>query len=85
MKTKVKKNDGKMSIARFVLQEFDTNPKIETEVLIEKVKKLNPKSKFKDTHVAWYKYQIRHGIYQERVKAGTRKELGLLRSVDKKV
>ena len=81
---KVEKSDGKISIARFVLMEFDTNPRIETKVLIEKVKKLNPQSKFKETHVAWYKYQIRHGLYQERVKPATRKELGLLRSVDKK-
>ena len=67
----------KKIIARFVLSQFDTNPDISTQELVNRVKKYVPTSKFSPTHVAWYKFQIRHGIYAKRVKSETFKKLQL--------
>ena len=74
----------KTSIASFVLATFDVKPSIGTEDLISKVKdacksgKLKVAStKFQATHVAWYRYQIRKGIYKNRVKPATLKAMAL--------
>lgn len=69
-KTEVKKP----SICQFVLTQFEKNPKIETDDLIEKVqnaakdgKLRKNKTQFSKTHVVWYRYQIRKGIYRDKV------------------
>ncbi len=72
----------KDSIATFVLAQYDLNPKIGTNDLISKVLEFKSTSKFNAKHVAWYRSQIRHGIYKERVNQETRNVLGLLRSTD---
>ena len=72
------------SIAKFVLMQFDIKPSISTSDLIEKVQTAAKKSafnqkvtRFQASHVAWYRYQIRKGIYQKRVKPATVKALAL--------
>ena len=74
----------KKSIASFVLATFDVKPSIGTEDLISKVKDACKKgvlkaasTKFQATHVAWYRYQVRKGIYKTRVKPATLKEMSL--------
>lgn len=53
----------KMSITQLVLNTFRKDPEITFEGMTEKVLKLNPKSAWKGSHFAWYKYQIREGRY----------------------
>lgn len=72
------------SISKFVLNEFEKDPSIGTVELIERVQKASKEgrvtkkdSKFSKTHVAWYKYQIRKGIYRDKVSPEMRKELSL--------
>ena len=64
-KTEVKeeKKQKKMSITQLVLNTLRKDPEITFEGMTEKVLKLNPKSAWKGTHFAWYKYQIREGRY----------------------
>ncbi len=81
---KDKKIVEKVSIAKFVLSMFDVDPSIGTQTLIDKVLKACKdgilkvsETKFQSTHVAWYRYQIRKGIYKNRVKPETLKGMKL--------
>lgn len=51
------------TISTFVVGEFSRDPKIATDELIKRVRSKFPWSKFQNSHVVWYKYQIRHGRY----------------------
>lgn len=62
-KTIKQKKEKKISITQLVLNTFRKEPEITYEGMTEIVLKHNPASKWKGTHFAWYKYQIREGRY----------------------
>ncbi len=66
MRAKAKKEKSKApvkTITALVLKLFKVDPTIKSKVMIEKVKKDFPKSKFQLSHYSWYKYQIKNEKY----------------------
>ena len=57
------KSQSRPTITRHVLDVLSSNPTIGTIELIDSVVHAFPWSKFSKTHVAWYKHQIRKGLY----------------------
>ena len=59
----LRKYPKKGTIGRLVLRELEKNPKITVEELTPKVLSKHPNSKFQQSHLSWYKYQVKKGNY----------------------